>query len=607
MRRVCPVALLLLLASSRAAAQEPWADWQTAETPHFRVHYPRPFGAWALHAAEELEAIHGRVTAFVEYVPARPIEVVVADPVADWNGMAVPFLDRPEIVLWASPPDTESGGGDYGDWMELLATHELAHIVHLSRPRNHASKILTLLSPAPFGPLALDSPRWLAEGYATLVEGALTGSGRPNSSFRAMVLRQFAIEGKLPAYGALDATGGWLGGSMAYLVGSAYLEWLEAREGGHSLPKLWKRMASSRGGGFDASFRGIFGESARDLYDRFRAELTARALSEEKRLKEAGLVEGELWQRLSGGTSALEVSPDGTKLLARRDPERGMSLLAIWEVAETPEQREAEERRRASDAALARDPNEVPDRVEGPRSRPARWTLPRTDGFAAADPRWMPDGRRVLFARRSPDAEGVLHWDLYRWAFESSAVSRVTRGADALDADPAPDGSWAVAVRKRFGTSALLRVDLATGEAAEIPVKLPAEEAWPVWSRPRVSPDGTRIAALLHAGRRWRLVTLPAEGGDVRELPLSGSPASAPAWSADGQRLFVTSDASGIWDVVSADARDGGEQHPVTRVRGGAFGPAPTPDGSALFFLELTARGVNVRRLPAGSVCVSPP
>jgi hypothetical protein len=206
---------------------------------------------------------------------------VVADPIANANGTAVPFLDRPEILLWTSAPESESSIGDYGDWMELVATHEIAHIAHLARPRNSASGVLARFSPAPFGPLALASPEWVTEGYATIVEGALTGAGRPGSSFRAMVLRQLAIEGKLPEYGDLDASQGWLGGAIPYLVGSAYLEWLSEREGKDALPRLWKRMASARGGGFSASFKGIFGDSPKALYGRFRAELTVRALAEE--------------------------------------------------------------------------------------------------------------------------------------------------------------------------------------------------------------------------------------------------------------------------------------------------------------------------------------
>ncbi len=587
--------LLFFLLASAAAAQGPSADWRTVETKHFRVHYPVPFEAWARHAAGEIEAIHSRVTAFVGYVPQRRIEVVVADPEGDANGSAIPYLDRPEIILWTSPPEAESGLGDYGEWMELVTTHEIAHVVHLARPRNRSSAILALLSPVPFGPLAWSSPRWVIEGYATLVEGALTGSGRPNSSFRAMVLRRFAIEGKLPSYSDLDATGGWLRGSMAYLVGSAYLEWLSDREGRDSLPKLWRRMASARGGGFDAAFRGVFGDSPQNLYDRFRAEITAGALAEEKRLKGAGLVEGERWQRLRGGTVAAEVSPDGSKLLVRRDPAPGESFLAIWPLAETDEERRAAKDRAEADAELAADPEEVADRPESPRPREPHWTLPRQDGYSAADPRWMPDGREVLFSRRAPDASGVLRWDLHRWNPEAGTVARVTRLADASDADPAPDGTWAVAVRNRFGASRLVRVDLATGRVDEI-VAAVAGEPWPVWSHPRVSPDGRRIAALLHAERRWRLVTLPVGGGEVRPLESSGSPVSAPAWSPDGARVYVASDVTGIWNVVAIDAAGGG-QEPLTRVTGGAFSPAPAPSGRELFFLDLTARGVDVRRL----------
>ena len=449
------LAALLFLACGAARAQGPAADWRTVETEHFRIHYPEPFAAWALHAAGEIESIHARVTDFVGYVPARRIEVVVADPAADANGTAVPFLDRPEILLWTSAPESESGIGDYGDWMELVATHEIAHVVHLARPRNRSSGLLVLLSPAPFGPLALASPEWVTEGYATIVEGALTGSGRPGSSFRAMVLRQLAIEGKLPDYGDLGGSSGWLGGSIPYLVGSAYLEWLSERDGREALPKLWKRMASSRGGGFSEAFKGVFGESPKTLYDRFRAELTARALAEEKRLKEAGLVEGELWQRLSGGTRAAQVSPDGTKLLVRRDPSRGRSALAVWEISPTAAERESAEARRRADAELERDAGEVADRPDSPAPREPGWTLPRANGHAAADPRWMPGGRDVLFSRRAPASDGTLHWDLYRWTLEGGRVERLTRDADVSDADPSPDGAWAVAVRSRYGSSVL--------------------------------------------------------------------------------------------------------------------------------------------------------
>ncbi len=594
-----------VFAACAAGAQSPASQWRTIDTAHFRVHFPLEFEPWARRAAGAIEGIHDRVTEAVGYRTTRPIDVVVADPQATANGMAFPFLDRPAIVLWTSPPEPESAIGHWTDWMEDLVTHEVAHIVHLARPRNRSRGILARLSPLPVGPLMLNSPRWLAEGYATVIEGSLTGSGRPASSLRAMVLRRFAIEGKLPGYGALSATSGWLGGSMAYLVGSTFLEWLEAREGPGTLRKLWRRMASRRGGDFPTAFRAVFGRSPGDLYDRFRAEITAAGIEEERRMTAAGLVAGEPWQRLEGGTLSPQVSPDGTKLLARRDPKRGETYLAVWSLGETEEDREAEKRRLEREAEILRDPEEVADRVELPRRRSPKWRLPSANGFAADNPRWLPDGERVLFSRRSPDAEGLLRLDLYAWRPETGDVDRITRLADVAEADPAPDGAWAVGVRNRYGVSELVRVDLASGDTRPIPAGGPTEP-WRVWIHPRVSPDGASIASLLHSGGRWRLVTLSVAGGAPTEIALPGPPAGEPAWSPDGSRIYVAADREGVWNVESADARSGGPSQLLTRVTGGALGPAPSPAGDALFFLEITAKGVDVRRLSLPATALTP-
>jgi Tol biopolymer transport system component len=583
-RRPALAALLVVVsgvAARAAEAQGPSADWRTIETEHFRVHYPAPFEAWARHAAGLLEPVRGRVTAFVGYAPAPPIDVVVADPAADANGMALPFLDRPAIVLWTSPPAAASWLADFPDWTEILATHEVAHVVHLARPGTAAGSFVARLLPAPFGPIAFGSPRWLVEGYATLVEGALTGSGRPASSLRAMVLRRLAIEGKLPTYAKLDGGSGWLASGVPYLVGSAYLEWLAARSGEASLRELWGRMAGRVFGGFAASFEEVFGGSPEDLYGRFVAETTAQALETECRLENESLAAGELLLRLEGGTSSLQVSPDGSKLLARRDPSRRESDLAVW------------------------------DATPGTEDPPLR-KLPRHEGYSGSDPRWMPDSRHVLFSKRAPDAEGVLRRDLYFWDHSGERVSRVTRHADLGEADPSPGGDFAIAVRSRFGASTLVHADLATGETRELPVRTGSEDAWPIWGEPRISPDGRRIAALLHLDGRWRLVVLPVEGGDVRELPLGGVPLSAAEWSADGVVLFVSRapaskiPGAGIPEIVSLDPDGASELRVWTRVTGGAFSPAPSPDGKRLTFLDWTARGVDVRRLEPFDLAAEP-
>src|SRR6185369_9377929 len=115
-----------------------------------------------------------------------------------------------------------------------------------------------------------------------------------------------------------------------------------------------------------------------------------------------------------------------------------------------------------------------------------------------------------------------LRRDLYLWdplrdpaqKTAGKAVARITRGEDLAEADPSPAGDFAVAVRSRFGVSALARVDLASGATRDLPVRTGSADAWPVWGEPRVSPDGRRVAALVHLDGRWRLGILPVDGGD---------------------------------------------------------------------------------------------
>jgi len=65
--------------------------------------------------------VHPRIAEYVGYAPARPIDVLISDPQADANGLAYPLLDRPRIELWTTPPESESGLGDFRDWTEIAA------------------------------------------------------------------------------------------------------------------------------------------------------------------------------------------------------------------------------------------------------------------------------------------------------------------------------------------------------------------------------------------------------------------------------------------------------------------------------------------------------
>jgi WD40 repeat protein len=563
-----------MLAGPALYGQGPSADWRAVATPHFRIYYPREYEEWALRVARNIESIRDEVSKEVGFTPEQTIDVLVMNPIAEANGSAWTVLGAPRIVFFAEPPGPEEQIGAYGHWIDLLAVHETTHIVHMLRPSRNALERLL-----PVDPITLRAPRWVLEGYATVVEGRLTGAGRPNSTIRALILRRWAQEGRLPSYGQLNSDQRFLGMSMAYLMGSAFLEWLEERSGRESLRNLWLRMTARQRRSFDGAFAGVFGESAERLYGRFLAELTASSMTIER----AGeLREGELFQDTPRASGSPAVSPDGLRLAvvlrSRKEPQQ----LVVWSTG--PAEEEEKKFAERIGKILARDPLDVAPVRTKPLPRKALHTLVMPDGGDIDAPRWTRDGKSIVFAHRMPDANGDLHFDLFQWDF--AKVTRVTKLADVRDADPFPDGRTAVAVRNRFGASQLVTIDLASGEiTARTPPSIDVVE-----THPRVSPDGRRVAHVAHREGRWTLFI------DDAPTPLDGD-AAAPEWTPDGD-VVLTLFSRGFAELHSL--RTG----TITRTRGGAFEPAPSIDGR-LFFMSLDPNGYVVRAIP--SIAAAPP
>ncbi len=572
------VSVLLIFLGPAVYAQAPSADWRTVETPHFRVHYPVEYEEWSLRAAERLESIREEVSKEVGFTPPQTIDVIVTNPVALPNGIAWPLLDTPRMIFFAEPPGPDEQLGLYAQWIDLLAVHETAHLVHMLRPSRNPMERLLEKSVLPFNPITLRAPRWVLEGYATVIEGRLTGAGRPNSTIRALILRRLAQSGRLPTYGQLNSGRRFLDMSMAYLMGSAYLEWLEQRSGPESLRSLWSRLTARQRRSFSEAFTGVFGERPDRLYGRFVAELTASSMAIDRATV---LQEGELFQETPRASGSPAVSPDGTKIAVvireRDEPEK----LVIWST-EPPdaEEKKFEERLKK---ILARDPEDVAPVRAKPLPRKAIHSLTMPDGGDIDAPRWTRDGKSIVFSHRVPDGNGFLHWDLFRWDFAN--LTRITHLADVRDADPFPDGRTAIAVRNRFGASELVSVSLTTGAVTSRTE--PSIDV--VRTHPRVSPDGTRVAHVAHREGRWTLFL------DDIGVWVDGD-AATPEWLSD-HTLVVTAFSRGFAELHLVRS-DSYFSMPVTRTAGGAFEPAPASDGR-VFFMSLTPDGYVVRVLPS--------
>ncbi len=600
--------ILVALAAQPASAQlytRPQLRWETIRTPHFDVLFPASMQPWARDVAGRLEAIRKAVVAVVGNAPAHRVRVVIEDPYNAVNGAALPVLNAPTIIFWPTPPDPAGDLGHGPAWPELVAVHEFTHIAHLTWPsRNSFDRLVWELAPVDLGPIPRRAPRWVMEGYATYIEGQLTGSGRPNSAARAAVLREFAVEGQLPSYGELDASPRYQGGDMAYLVGSAFLEWLvteprvaAADTGAVSLQHLWRRMTARTDRTFDRAFAGVFGDSPQALYGRFTAEVTGKALQAAAVIAAAGLDTGQTFQRLSWYTGDPAVSPDGRRLAVpvRRFGEP--TQIIIWPTG-GPRVRFAAAADSARDQAeeKARDPEDVPSVRLGPRPRPVLAILEASHGRGFDHPRFFADGLRLLVSHDEPLADGALRPDLFEWTPRSDQVRRITHGASVRDADPAPDGKTALGVRCAGGVCDVVTVDLARGTLRVLLPGSPTRQYY----RPRFAPDGRSAVVSVHDDAVWRLVVFDvgtAGVGPVRQVgPSDGASRYGATYVARGTAVVAVSDLGGEQHLELIDLTSG-DIKPLAATTGGTVAPSASSVDSAVYFLTLSARGRDLHRV----------
>src|SRR5687767_1378183 len=529
------------LGAAQSSAIRPALEWETVRTRHFDVHYPASMSEWTLDLVSRLDAVRDAVSALVGFAPRARITVLVEDPVNQSNGFAIPPLTDPLIVLWPTPPDPSGMLGTYRDWPELLAVHEYAHIAHLTRPtRNPAERRLWRFIPFRVGPVARRAPRWAIEGYATFVEGRLTGSGRPHGAARAAYLRQWALEGRLPTYEQLSYGGDFAAGAMAYLAGSAFFEWLVEQRGDSSLVAVWRRVSARQPRSFAQAFAGVYGAPPDELYGRFTVEMTRRALAARDTLAGAGLDTGVLVQRRRWATGEPAVSGDG-KLIAVELPGRTLpGSVVVWR---SEERVDTTRERRARERMLARDPQDVAAVPGEPRPKAPIAVLRPTRGRSFYSPRFFADSTRILVTHDDPLGDGAYRPDVYEWNYRTGALRRVTRGASVRDADPLPDGRSAVGVRCEGGVCDLVRVDLGSGAVAVLRKGTPSAP----FHRPRVAPDGRSLVVATKAGSTWKLamVATDAAADGAGELALVGPDDGANRYDASflegGRRIVYVS------------------------------------------------------------------
>ncbi len=190
------------------------------------------------------------------------------------------------------------------------------------------------------------------------------------------------------------------------------------------------------------------------------------------------------------------------------------------------------------------------------------------------DPRWSPDGTKIVFARETASSDE----DIYVMDADGSQVVQLTTHP-AQDEDPSwsPDGTKIVFQSDRDGNGEVYVMN-ADGSGQTNLTNSPFGE-----DEPHFSPDGSRIAFDTDRDSNNEIYVMNADGSS--QTNVSNHPANDVDlnWSPDGARIAFNTDRDGNDEVYVMDA-NGANQTRLTSDPAEDDQPAFSPDGTKIAF-----------------------
>ena len=544
----------------------PHEEYRTLETENFRVTFPEGLEEVGRSAAIVAERAHAALRESFLRPPSGPIDLLVTDHSDLSSGFAEVFPSN-RMFVWVQPPLDGFALSHFDQWLELVITHELTHVFHLDRSGPIGTGVRAV-----FGRVPWTWPAYPAyttsflgiEGVATHLESAHTRAGRVHGNFQEAVVRTQALGGGAESVAqGLGRSPLWPAGDRPYVLGSLFFRHLSDTYGEPAVVEFFRAMANLwvpyR---LDAAARETFGSSFQDLWSEWISGIEFEANALRVRIEGSGQsVEPELLTE--AGRWALHPAPGPDS--------RGLAYVR----------------------ADGRSDPQVILRTAGGERALTRWnSLDR--------PAWLSDGSLLLPQPEYFDTYRVYR-DLFRVALDGE-VTRLTRGLRVVHADPHPKRDEIVAVLPDGEANRLVILGL-DGTVLRV---LENSEPGVLWSLPRWSPDGERVAVVRRRPGGWTAVlVVDIARGSVQQILEDRSLNNAPAWSPDGEMVLWSSDRSGLPNLYAAradGAQDGSAGAPGLRqvtdlTTGGTF-PSVDRAGEWIYLSVLSDDGWEIGRVP---------
>ncbi len=549
---ICIVSLLFLPLCASARYDPAW-EWYTIRTDDFVIYYPKGHELFAQRILSLCEEVRSDVSGYLGVEP-RPCPIVLNPGTDIFNGYMNIFPSM--ISLYEAPLYTLRGLGPGSDLMDLVFTHEYTHYVHITTRLGWYAGLTDLLGNG-LEISNIVSPGWVVEGITTNTETLFTDGGRGRSPLFTGQMMSFT-EGK----GLWDLNSAAVSspysppGSRIYLAGYHMIDYLNRTYGPDAFARLSRYQAAHPLGGTAEALMSVTNEYPDRFYSGFLRDFEARTKKTKDEALSVGLPSGRTVLGEDAYLDGFEShfwTQTGTIIGLRRGYDRKTALVEV-------------------EPSTGRILDEKPTGI-----------------LANLSSRRLSDGRLVIpEVFYHPFGEGEIDsTDLVIFNPDTMKHDRLTRNAHIYSAALSPDGRTFAATRRNG-----MWIDLVLLDADGSNIRPLVSKAGVYFDAPCWSPDGSRIAAVVKAGRNSDIALAdPLTGAMELLFQSDAAEDNDPEFSSDGKWLVFSSDRSGIWNVYAWNLPEK-RLYQLTSVPYVAEDPHASPDGKTLSFSS-TIRGVK--------------
>lgn len=530
-------------------------EWYSQESEHFQIHFHDGLQTQARKVLDVAERVHARLSRYLQWQPQARTEIVLTDEYDVANGYASPYPAN-RMTLYLSAPDEINGLEDYGDWLELVFTHEYLHILHLDKANGSPESLrhifgrFLLLFPNVF------QPSWFIEGLATHVEtDRQRGVGRGQSSYFDMLMRMETLHGLKPLRQVNQPLASWPMGTTPYLYGVFFYHFLADRYGEEKIQQLVNHYSGNLiPFSINSNTRQVLGKDLDQLWAEFHGYLETRYERQREQVRAAGESSGLRLTRSGYYDGPLTQGNDGTLYYIEYNARQRPALVRL-----------------------------------ASNGQPERLAEVGFGSRIALHPR-----QGVLLSEPEICGNADYFYDLYRYDLNGRHKRRLTECGRYRMAIWSPSGDAIIAVHNAGGQNALHLLD-PNGRRTAL---LWQGKRGEVISHIDWSPDGKRlIAALWQPGQGWDLSRFDLATRQWSAVTHTRGIENHPRFCADGTHILFSADYNGIYNIYRM-ALDTGRTERLTNVMGGAFFPQLSPDATTLSYIGYSEEGFDLYSLP---------